>query len=646
MFPSFTGNARSRRQVNLSGRTNNPFASTQNALAQAQQERILRQQERERPPAATRIQRTWRGHKGRREARARWRQEWDHKEGWELQRLAAAGEQTEWNTGSSWTPYVSEEECLGSLRLLVHFASPQNDQDVLRLYHFVSRYFRSKPLQPSNCQPDVWTQPFLRLARLSIATLNTKRKNSLPYSIIDALLSLLPDLTTKVPKQLAPYSAEYFKTLADIALGHQTENLDLIKTAVIGLLEADTSRAVSVYEGFAHEFLTAPDLPAMFGSFEDIARAIKYDILAKTLNQLLYVPSQMNILHLKSRDGLLWLLAYFIYFRRWAYSQKHKFAESADVQYVNIVSRLVSFLADDISIRIDVVGNQPNITSTNLATVERPVQPLPAFVRWELLTLISQKNVSGLLADMDGTSVSDSIATGPHKEASILASYALTLLRAFPRRGDEIRMWLYRGSTSRRARAGGLEIPAIKFFYLATSRTNIFERISKDPYATVGMLKPDKIQGQCNGISSSITTESKDQQWRVILLFLELYKFVLIFMDDEEFLSGSTESNSQWSYTRQSALPLEQVRQLTIFLKNLAFSMHWNAAEIAGIEETEAKISLAEYFGGSRAAQPEKGHEEPPEKSAEMSVAGVSGMTLVYMKGMVTGVLRMIYERE
>ena len=560
--------------------------------------------------------------------------------------MAAAGEQSERNTATSWTPYISEEECLGSLRLLVQFASPQDEQDVLRLYHFVSRYFRSIPLQSSNCQPDVWTQTFLRLARLSIATLNTKRKNTLPYSIIDALLSLLPDLTTKVSKQLAPYSVEYFKTLADVALGHQTENLDLIKTAVIGLLEADTSRAVSVYEGFAHEFLTVPDLPAMFGTFEDIARAIKYDVLAKTLNQLLYVPSQMNILHLKSRDGLLWLLAYFIYFRRWAYSQKHKSAESPDVQYVTIVSRLVSFLADDISVRIDVVGNQPNITSTNLVTAERPVQPLPAFVRWELLTLISQKNVSGLLADMDGTSVSDSIVTGAHKEASILASYALTLLRAFPRRGDEIRMWLYRGSTSRRARAGGFEIPAIKFFYLATSRTNIFDRISKDPHATVGMLKPDKIQGQCNGISSSITTESRDQQWRVILLFLELYKFVLIFMDDEEFLSGSTESNSQWSYTRQSALPLEQVRQLTIFLKNLAFSMHWNAAEIAGIEETEAKISLAEYFGGSRAAQPEKGHEEPPEKSAEMSVAGVSGMTLAYMKGMVTGVLRMIYERE
>lgn len=646
MFPSFTGNARSRRQVNLSGRTNNPFASTQNALAQAQQERVLRQQERERPPAATRIQKTWRGHKGRKEARARWRQEWDNKEGWEPPKMPAGGEDPTWHTASAWTSYASEKECLGSLRLLVQFASPRNDEDVLRLYHFVSRYSRSITLPPPNVPPAAWTQPLLLLTRHSIATLNTKRKNPLPCNIIDAILALLPDLTTKGAQQLAPYSAEYFKTLADLALGHQIENYSLVKAAVIGLLRVDTSRAALVYEGFICEFLTIPDLPAMFGSFEDIARAVKYDMLARTLQQLLSASSKTNLLHLKSREALLWLLAYFIFCRRWAYARKRQTPDSPDVQYVSIISRLVSFLANDISFRIDALGSHIEAASNTLASAERPVQPMPAFVRSELLTLISQRNVSGLLAELDVAPVPDSLATGPHREASNLASYALTLLRAFPRRGDEIRMWLYRGSTSRRAQTGGVEMPAIKFFYQATSRTDIFDKISKDPHATVGMLRPDKIHGQSNGISSSIPTESRDQQWRVILLFLELYKFVLIFMDDEEFLSGSTESNSQWSYTRQSALPLEQVRQLTIFLKNLAFSMHWNAAEIAGIEETEAKISLAEYFGGSKSAQPEKGHEEPPEKFGEMSVAGVSGMTLAYMKGMVTGVLRMIYERE
>lgn len=92
MKPSFSGNARPKRQVNLSGRNNNPFATysspgnspsshAQNtALANAQQERLQRQRERERPPAAIRIQRVWRGHIGRTKARSSWRQLWDDRE--------------------------------------------------------------------------------------------------------------------------------------------------------------------------------------------------------------------------------------------------------------------------------------------------------------------------------------------------------------------------------------------------------------------------------------------------------------------------------------------------------------------------------------------------------------------------------------
>ena len=659
MFPSFTGSARPRRQVNLSGRNNNPFAalpgsrsssspqSTQNTLAQAQQERILRQQERERPPAATRIQKTWRGHKERREARKHWRQEWDHREEWDPETLPAEPEQSLRQAASASTPYASEGECLSSLRLLVQFASPHNEQDVQRLYYFASRYFRSMPMQPSVCPPDLWTHPLLRLAKLSLATLSSRRTSPLPSFVVDGLLALLNSLATTIPKQLAPYSYDYFRTLAEVAIENQSENVDLIKTTIVGLLKTGTSRTSSVYEGFASEILIISELPTIFGSLEGFARAIKYEALANALNQLLSPSSQVDIMRLKSRESLLWLLAYFIYFRRWVYSEKHRATELPDAQYVNIVSRLISYLADDIGARIDATGDT-SLTDGMPTSSERAAKPLPTFVRSEIMTLINQENVSSLLANIDVVPASGSGTTGTPNEASAVASYALTLLRAFPRWGDEIRMWLYRGSTSRQAQTArvGANMPAIKFFYRATSRTNIFEKISKDPHETVSMLRPDKVRSQLNKSSSSITAESRDQQWRVILLFLELYTFVLKVMDDEEFLSGTSDSNNQWSWTRQSALPLDQVKELTVFLKNLAFSMHWNTTEIAGIEATEAKTSLAEYFGGSKTAQPEKGQDESPAKFAEMSVAGVSGMTLGYMKGMVTGVLRMIYERE
>ena len=80
MFPTFTGSSRKGRNVNLSGqKAINPFTSTSWApsaaagasqtVAHAQAERAQRQQERDRLRAAQHIQRTWRGHRSRRNLR-------------------------------------------------------------------------------------------------------------------------------------------------------------------------------------------------------------------------------------------------------------------------------------------------------------------------------------------------------------------------------------------------------------------------------------------------------------------------------------------------------------------------------------------------------------------------------------------------
>jgi len=87
MFTTFSGSSRRPRQVNLSGQNTNPFAAragtpgtasgTQQAIAAAQHERQLRQQERDRASAARRIQRVWRGHKVRLELAESRRKQWD-----------------------------------------------------------------------------------------------------------------------------------------------------------------------------------------------------------------------------------------------------------------------------------------------------------------------------------------------------------------------------------------------------------------------------------------------------------------------------------------------------------------------------------------------------------------------------------------
>lgn len=657
MFPSFTGSARPKRQVNLSGRNNNPFAAlpgsrtssspqtSQSALSQALQERVLRQQERERPPAATRIQKTWRGHNERKQAKAAWRKEWEYREAWGPRESSDMRESLPQLSAPA---YVSEDECLASLRLLVQFASPRDELDLQCLDRFATRYLQFVEVQSSGRAADVWTYPLLHLSKVSLASLSTKWSTPLSVRTVGNLVALLSTVATTIPRQLASYSDEYFRTLAGVGISRQCSDSSLIESAALALLQPITDRTRKAYEGFVSEFLVTPGLPVMFNGLEGFGRALQYQELAVALYDVLSSSSDDNILQLRSRESLLWLLAYFIYFRRLAYQGEQELIGSPDVQYVKIISRLISFLADDIGTRIEINRLPSSDSSILLSSTASTIKPLPAFVRIQILTLVNQENVSSLLTNFDVASAPKEGVSGTPSEASALASYALTLLRAFPRRGDEIRMWLFRGSTSRgssKTNQTTKPLPAIKYFYQVASRSKIYHQISKDPWETIDLLRSDKPQVREDRPSYSTADESRDQQWRVILLFLELYTFVLKIMDDEEFLAGTSACNDQWSWTRKSALPLDQVKDLTIFLKNLSFSMYWSASAIARIEAAEVKTSLAEYFGGNKTAQ-NAIQEEGTAKLEEMSIAGVSGMTLVYMKGLVTGVLRMVYERD
>lgn len=193
MFPSFTGSARPKRQVNLSGRNSNPFATqgsrapqapqtAQNALAQAQQERLSRQQERERPPAATKIQKAWRGYRVRNDLARERRRRWDTQE----QRDQASG---------SGSHYIEEGECLSQLNLLNSF-STSHGQDVSRLHSFAQKYMATIRIQ--HFQGLQWTYPRLTLAKKVISNLNVKMEEALPFDVSFDLLILLESLATDI----------------------------------------------------------------------------------------------------------------------------------------------------------------------------------------------------------------------------------------------------------------------------------------------------------------------------------------------------------------------------------------------------------------------------------------------------------------
>ena len=660
MFTSFTGSARPRRQVNLSGRNSNPFAavpgsrpqnpssSAQNTLAHAQQERLIRQQERERPPAATTIQKSWRGHKAREVLKGHWRRDWDYREA-QYQRNGSNGA----NLSPSSSPYRSEEECFGQLRLLVQFASPRDDGDIRRLHLFAWRYLGSLQNLPSACPADVWTYPLLRLAKIVMAILKQRKTSVISPNTTNDLLRLLSALAAGIPKQLSSYSVLYYQCLGTLLVPHdpasnQGHDQRLLESAVLGLMQPITARTITVYEGFVSNFLILPDLRSLLGSLERVEDGLNYKLLATALNELLYPASGKSLIELKSREQLLWLLAYFVHFRRSAHDLESSSSELPDTLYINVVSKLISHLADDIGTRVDPPKDSSLVESNTPVSTHHPIAPLPNFVRDEILTLVNQKSVSSLLVHLEITPASIDKVSDASSQASSLASYALTLLRAFPNRRNEICMWLYRGSTSRQS---GDKLPAIKYFYKASSATTIYTLIKKDPREAIALLRPDTARKLSTRFgpqlsSESLPIESRNQQWRVILLFLELYTVILRLMDDEEFLAGDSPSNNMQSWPRQSALPLDQVKDLTKFLKNLAFTMYWNTTEIAGVEEPEIKNSLADYFSGKVEVASDNGQDEYSTKLEGPVVGGVTGMTLNYTKGIVTGLLRMIYERE
>lgn len=239
-------------------------------------------------------------------------------------------------------------------------------------------------------------------------------------------------------------------------------------------------------------------------------------------------------------------------------------------------------------------------------------------------------------------------------DASLLASYALTLLRTFPTLGEEIRMWLYQASVT--VAESGTQIPAVKLFWRIMKGTSIFIAIGSNPRAALDILR--KTSRNPNSAHSSLDDVARDRDWRAILLFLEIYGFALRFTDDEEFLSGGeaamNEPDRSMSRSRESALPLQDVKFLTVFLKNLSFTMYFHAAEILKNDQPDTGAGLGSYFWRSTTQKNNTVAEASPAATANsvkrldgnQEFLGIAGMTYDYVRNIATRVMRMLYERD
>ncbi|KAI5866134.1 hypothetical protein GGS23DRAFT_603515 [Durotheca rogersii] len=619
MFPTFTGTSRRPRNVNLSGQRNtNPWATpnwatsgsgASKTVAQAQIEREKRQRERDELNAAKRLQRVWRGHSGRQGFRRTCRQEYDR-----LYHQAAL--------------HDAPDRVTDALPLLLALFDPKQAEDQRRLDLFVRDLagLRTSATHIGISDPTSWD----RLERLLIRALEKRAVTS-----SQPLVSLLVDIVRKRPISLAPVLDQYYKLLAryyeqssnaEISVEYQ-QILTRAATAPLEAVFEGAMPIVRAYQAFSFYFLTSSSLSFLRRDPSPIARCLNLQALSQSVIDTYSGREHISTL---SKKGSLWLLAHFIALNRAApVSQGSKYLEALYLQ--------LSILADDIRMRHGQHGNQNGLSHSDEASDDAIEDeddfPQSDWVFEQLDFLVNEDGISELLNRFTSTALSSDRLS---EDASLLAGYTLVLLRCFPSHGDDIKMRLFQGDISTTDPAGPASTPSVKYFWKAALNTEIFQsimqpRAQQQPTLVVNLLQSEPIH---------------DREWRTILLFLELYNFLLRVTDDEDFLPMGGQISSQQSPAtmriRSSSLSLDELQQLVNFLKNLSFPLYYNLLDI--MPPTSGPTRLLNSLMGISSRKPSE--QEEATKPTPSVFAGIIGMTVLGLRSASTTTMRSLYERD
>ncbi|CCU76869.1 IQ and HECT domain protein [Blumeria hordei DH14] len=493
MFQTFSGSSRRPRQVNLSGQNLNPFATTptpwatpvsgsQIIVANAQQKRLKRQQEREQLRSAIRIQRVWRGYRSRREVDDLRRKEWDD---------------LEINQGG----FDLDSRLLAQIKLLVSFYRQTRKDDLKRIKRLSSNVVTCGL---ATClTSDRSEHLILPLAFILVDALNS----SLP-EYQDDLFQLLISIFEHCPSLFTRMSREYFILLSAMSknrlfIDNTSSFQTALKLALTQCTNLEDDCMIKIYESFAVHYLTTPELPSLINRFDEISFIIDVNLLSTTLVYLFSAGNASQV----DDEGKIWLLAYIISFNRF-----HK-QTTNNQKFLKALSVLLSESFDEIICRIDHqnddILNELRYTDDNA----KYAKPLPEFILDELNSLITQESVSALITNLEIDHLTSSHITG--KCLHLTTNYALTLLRIFPRRGDEIKMWLYLASVTT---PNSDPVPTSNLLWRATCATYIFSAITFESRTALSILRR-AIQEN----SEVSKDHSEDQDWSIVLLFLEIY---------------------------------------------------------------------------------------------------------------------------
>ncbi|PFH55889.1 hypothetical protein XA68_17443 [Ophiocordyceps unilateralis] len=610
MFTTFTGSSKRPRNVNLSGQAGNPFTNTSwspslasnatKTVTDAQAEREKRQLDRQRLKAASNIERVWRGHRTRSLLCDGWRQEFDH--------ICRP------------TSFASASLPLATVfNLLDAFFSARRPDDVRRaiLFAHLSDAVPLEHLVPA----DAHISRLRNLAAILVQSLNVDSSTSGITQDSACLLKFVSRVVARSPDSLAPSVDLYYRALAQLCCSRDTEPWkELLVDAVTSPLRATSASAESAaYKALAYDFLATDDLALFEDNTAVFAQGIEARKLSETIRESYATPTAVPI----PKERLLSLLAHFIGLGRLWLNPPDNFG------YLSALFSQLSFLSSEICAWL---GSRPAPEPSSNDCSDSSAQP---YVSRLLLSLVNENGISKLLHDF-----SASLAQTSNPEfqgTSVLAGYTLTLLHCFPASADDTRMRLF---LEQIPTAAG-QVPTVKFLWHMMKETSVFQKLQTESEPPSAVLRR-----YLRSTSQLLNETVEEQEWRIILLFLELYLFVLRLSDDDDFFSGMStrplQASSPNSRLRSCSLPVEDVKALAIFLKNAAFSLHYKANEVWSSlldADSNAKTRLGTYLGGER-----------PFNTTSANAATASQpsnkLDLDGLRTILTTPLKMIYERD
>ncbi|KHO01742.1 E3 ubiquitin-protein ligase [Metarhizium album ARSEF 1941] len=610
MFSTFTGSSRRPRNVNLSGQAGNPFANTSwspavvsnatKTVSDAQAEREKRYLERQRLKAAAKIQRIWRGHITRRNLANQRRAIFDN-----LYRSSSA---------------ISAAERLPvAFSLLLYFFSRRSDHDIQRTCLFARD---CESAHVDHIAPRGIHRSRLRyLASILVSTLHSVASEKALTLDVSIILGLITRLAIYDSHCMADSLDQYYTALATLCKGREAERWnELLFTSLITPLQAKSNNGAA-YKAFASNFFTRSDLYLFENNNLPLSRGIKAGKLAESICSI-YESSPSTM---PSPGDLLWLLAHYIGLGR------ASLEPSARLSYLRALLIQLSYLSSEISIRMSF---KPQVDDSDDENDGGPLLVLAPYVSSQLLSLVDHDGISNVLRDF-----SSNLARSDTEEesfgTSLLAGYLLTLSHCFPAKADDMRMRLFLEQIPTSVGP----IPTVKFLWQIMRQTSVFDKMSRESENPL-----EVIRRYFRGSFQLSQDSTEEQEWRVILLFLDLYTFILRLSDDEDFLSGMKtqiiDNDASDSRLRQCSLSLVDVEALTTFLKNTAFVLLYQAREISQSQK------MADGAMKSRLdSYPEAGKHGSELAETATSPASTK-VDLDGLRAIITTALKMLYERD